>query len=283
MDRRIAATLTLLTLLVLSLRYGPLNLLQFVCFMAGHSLLSLRLALSRDLVDTSWHGQAEFIMRELKRHPLSSQVARLVVDIGAHDGVWQSNSHVFLQAGWRGLLIEPHERTYSSLQRNVGRRFPNVRLVRAAVTASLHASPGRVVTRGWLDGTENRVDNATDCDGPACVTMLPLPLLLAREGVPRRFAFLSLDVEWGPAGTARALRAMLAHGYRPEILCVENAELFARPFVLEPAGYRKLLRVRYDTIFRLNSSLGSSRERAQDRLPRRIVRPQRAKALALHE
>ena len=113
------------------------------------------------------------------------------------------------------------------------------------------------VARGWLDGTENRVANVTACAGAACVKLLPLPRLLAQERVPRRFGFLALDVEWGPAGTARALHAMLAHGYRPELLCVENAEQFARPLVLEPAGYRKLLRARYDTVFRWNASLRS--------------------------
>ena len=82
--------------------------------------------------------------------------------------------------------------------------------------------------------------------------MLPLPELLASESVPLRFALLSLDVEWGPKGTALAVRQMLDAGYRPEFLIIENAQA-ARP-LLRGAGYEWQLNARYDDVFRLSDA-----------------------------
>ena len=73
-----------------------------------------------------------------------------------------------------------------------------------------------------------------------------------RAGVPRRFALLSLDVEWGPGGVARALGGLLASGYLPEFLIVENAQ--SARSSLARAGYEHLLSVRYDDVFRLRAT-----------------------------
>ena len=244
---------------------------EYVWFLLGSTLLQARLALSSGPVDTSWDGQADFVWKELQRQPLAIGTPQLVVDIGAHDGVWQSNSNLMLQHGWRAVLVEPHPSTYRQLLRNVGGKFGRrARLVRAAIGINgTEVSPGggRATTRGWLDGTENRVVHA-NCtptrivggwsraahrryDGAdACVPILPLPELLARLRVPRIFGLLSLDVEWSDVAVSHALRKLLRGGYRPEMLIVENSDK-ARPWLKQAYGYEHMLTARYDAVFRL--------------------------------
>lgn len=256
---------------VACVQFSPLFVLQYILFVMAHAQEQLRLALSTTPVDTSWDGQASFVWKQIEKRPLASGVVELVVDIGAHDGIWQSNSHLFLQHGWRGLLVEPHPKTFQRLRRNIGARFASsATLVRAAAGLEKYSGAGRLITRGWLDGTENRVESvsgacsnaemdivlaSTAYDGGSeaeCVPILPMPKLLRRAGVPRRFALLSLDVEWGPGGVARALGGLLASGYLPEFLIVENAQ--SARSSLARAGYEHLLSVRYDDVFRLRAT-----------------------------
>ena len=257
------------TLLVLGASWHVWYVLaQYIWYVFGSALLQARLALSSSPVDTSWDGQAGFVWSELKRQPLATGTAELVVDIGAHDGVWQSNSFLMLQHGWRAVLVEPHPSTYRQLLRNVGRKFGGrAKLVRAAVGLNgteVGPGGGHAVTRGWLDGTENRVlhSNCTPTiivaraahrryDGAdACVPIHSLPDLLARLHVPRRFGVLSLDIEWSGAAVAHALRQMLRRGYRPEVLIVENGAE-ARPWLEASYGYKHRLTARYDDVYRL--------------------------------
>ena len=87
------------------------------------------------LVDTSWDGQSSYVFQALlnrwpnyltydetsTKHfgtsPNDIHPAPFVVDIGAHDGIWLSNSHSFLQAGFSGLLAEPNPGTFAELHR----------------------------------------------------------------------------------------------------------------------------------------------------------------------
>ena len=40
------------------------------------------------------------------------------VDVGAHDGVTDSNTLYFYRRGWRGVCVEPHKRYYQDLLRS---------------------------------------------------------------------------------------------------------------------------------------------------------------------
>ena len=267
-------------------RHGPLAAVQYAHFVCESALVRLRLGLATwhgGLVDTSWDGQASFVLREIVIRPLPADVASppVVVDVGAHDGLWQSNSHPLLQSGWSAILFEPHAPTYDALVANLAPSFPTTaRFVQAAAGLQSESSVGRLVERGWLDGTENRVEADSTCEDAAedpaassdsmeastqlearraieerrrgCVRMLPLPELLASEAIPLRFALLSLDVEWGPKGTALAVRQMLDAGYRPEFLIIENAQ--ATRQLLRGAGYEWQLNARYDDVFRLSEA-----------------------------
>src|SRR5436190_21566004 len=62
--------------------------------------------------DTTHNGEFS-AMRRL----LSSDAPKVVVDVGANDGFYGSNSFPFVSRGWRSILIEPHPRAFERLQK----------------------------------------------------------------------------------------------------------------------------------------------------------------------
>ena len=271
----VAHAVALLVFMIV-LSYGPRRIAQFAQYVTYRCFWSARLALSSKPIDTSWDAQSSFIQHRISQKPLDADVSELVLDLGAHDGIWQSNSHLFLQLGWKAILVEPHPKTFQQLQRNSERFRGLAQLVRAAVARPQEdgqepeieqARNGRVVDSGWIDGTENRVEDirgaaTADCSSdPKCVPMMPLVLLLKRLSVPRRFALLSLDVEWEAGTVAAALGTMFRSGYRPEFLIVENAQR-AR-VMLRRFGYAHLLTVRDDEVYRLSQDTRPQKTRPQ--------------------
>jgi len=55
--------------------------------------------------DTTWHGEFSALRPLLQGLP---EEQRVVVDVGANDGFYSSNSYPFVKRGWRAILVEPH-------------------------------------------------------------------------------------------------------------------------------------------------------------------------------
>jgi hypothetical protein len=55
------------------------------------------------LIDYSQHGQA-LILQQL----ITADTPRVLVDIGAHDGITGSNSRALIEQGWHAVLVEPY-------------------------------------------------------------------------------------------------------------------------------------------------------------------------------
>src|SRR5260370_33574766 len=55
--------------------------------------------------DSTWHGQFD-AMRPLLLE--AAGVEPVVVDVGANDGFFSSNSYPFIRRGWRAGLIQPN-------------------------------------------------------------------------------------------------------------------------------------------------------------------------------
>lgn len=58
-------------------------------------------------MDVSHSGEALYIYKRLLQRPLPSNIATIIVDIGANDGILSSNSYNFIQMGWDAVLVEP--------------------------------------------------------------------------------------------------------------------------------------------------------------------------------
>lgn len=71
-------------------------------------------------IDVSHSGEFLYIYRHIlarRKFPY----ARLVIDIGANDGLLSSNSFNFIQMGWSGLLVEPQASQAEMSAKNVVR------------------------------------------------------------------------------------------------------------------------------------------------------------------
>ena len=257
---------------------------------------------SNVLVDTSWDGQSSYVFyalqarwphliepNEAKATPSSfskhnDTPALLVVDIGAHDGIWLSNSHYFIQAGFGGLLVEPNPETFSELRRtwkkalvinsssthawetmthknglenisegqNITKNnysMSNQPIFNsiALVEAAIgfERSKGDIIERGWMDKTETAVRESVNGN----VSIVTLPELLRNLNVPKQFAVLSMDVEWKAMNYVKALSSTIQAGWRPEFVILElSGNIHARQLI-EGVGFKYLKTFRYDDIF----------------------------------
>lgn len=100
-------------------------------------------------VDYSQSGQA-VILDEL----ITPDTPRIVVDIGAHDGIEGSNSRALLEQGWRGVLVEPMPAIFPRLRENSA-QFSNVSVIMAACAEK----SGRATMRIGTDGDEGQMSS----------------------------------------------------------------------------------------------------------------------------
>jgi FkbM family methyltransferase len=77
-------------------------------------------------VDYSQFGQALIVQRLI-----TDDTPRVLVDIGASDGIQDSNSRALIEQGWRAVLVEPMAETFAKLRRNC-EDYPQTTLVKAA-------------------------------------------------------------------------------------------------------------------------------------------------------
>ncbi|GAB1602692.1 uncharacterized protein LOC115213411 [Argonauta hians] len=90
-------------------------------------------------IDMSDAGEFSFIYRRIQSS--QSNITRLIIDIGANDGLISSNSFNFIQLGWSAILVEPvpsqMELAVKNTNRFLGndRQHQNITYVEAAIGA----------------------------------------------------------------------------------------------------------------------------------------------------
>lgn len=57
-------------------------------------------------LDVSDKGEALYVYKKIMRKPLFPY-KKLIVDIGANDGLLSSNSRLFIRCGWDAILVDP--------------------------------------------------------------------------------------------------------------------------------------------------------------------------------
>ena len=287
---------------------------QYAAFQAVSRANSWRIALRGD-VDTSWDGQSRLILDEWMRlstaaMPSATQrgassaiavggnqvagpdgatpsaVAPYIVDVGAHDGLWLSNSNLFLQHGWGGLLIEPNPAMAPQLKGNVAAARARVCQQRddcgvvtvANVGIGPESTRAWLAFRGWWDATESATAAAgssehamcttaspdgqvTETTGSgACVDLVPLKTLLVMHHVPRCFGVLSVDTETSSQAVVAEVVTVVGAGFTPAYLILENAHDTEARVALAAIGYEFVAQLRYDGIYRATrATLASSK------------------------
>ena len=169
------------------------------------------------LVDYSQEGQA-LILQQL----ITPDVPRIVVDIGAHDGLISSNSRGLLLQGWHGLLVEPVPAVFQKLVENCS-EFRNVECVSVACSDSDGSAEiflGRDRADGQLASISREPEVVANLgDRSFQVATQSLPTLLSTHDIPHDFGVLLIDTE---GLDLTVLRGLKGARWRPRIIVTEE-------------------------------------------------------------
>ncbi len=169
--------------------------------------------------ETSQAGEVE-VLRRL----LPANAPKLVVDIGAHDGRFLSNSYPFIAQGWTGILIEPLPSVFERLQAN-HLRHPTAICLNVACGATSSFAPLFIGSDGDLgqnstlstDDTQWMRDHRTDHS--IDVRVEPISLLLDEQGLSGDIGLLLVDCE---GMDLEALQGLDPTRHRPWIVVTEQ-------------------------------------------------------------
>jgi FkbM family methyltransferase len=199
--------------------------------------------------DTTWQGQFRVLRPLLLGRP---GIERFVVDVGANDGFYNSNSYPLIVRGWRALLVEPHPTVFLKAQ-HLHRRRPAVTLMNVACSDS-NCEMNLTLFRHDDDGSHSRLETARSggsatmhAIGSVPVSVVRLDALLASGSVPERFGFLSIDAE---GHDLEVLRGTNLLRYRPAVIMTENTRRDPLKFaLLREHGYQLHALLQYDSIW----------------------------------
>jgi FkbM family methyltransferase len=180
-------------------------------------------------------------------------VERTVVDVGANDGFYSSNSYPFISRGWHALLIEPHPVSFRKARR-LHRKRSRVTIVNAA--CSDHAGDLDLQTYAnddgdscsVLSGCPGMLGDAARAPGESIpVKVHRLETLLEEFHVPLEFGLLTIDTE---GHDLRVLRGTNLARYRPRVIITENnPDDEEKAACLHDQGYRLHAALPYDTVW----------------------------------
>lgn len=204
--------------------------------------------------DTTWQGQFAALRPLLLGRP---GIQPFVVDVGANDGFFASNSYPFIARGWGALLVEPHpDAFHEARRRHRGRR--GVTLVQGACSTvagqlplligqndqgGSHSHLGDDPKSGHEEGAEART--------VVLVAVHRLESLLEAHGVPCEFGLLSIDTEGHDLQVIQG--ANLAR-FRPQVIITEtNDDESIKSEYLRSHGYELHARLECDTIWKVSS------------------------------
>lgn len=94
-------------------------------------------------LDVSSAGEALYLIRRIKQRGVnfSKGYRRLIVDIGANDGLMSSNSFNLIQLGWDAILVEPQLSLLHQAKENIERWVIPVSILNLINSASTCGKP----------------------------------------------------------------------------------------------------------------------------------------------
>src|SRR5579884_352293 len=170
-----------------------------------------------DMVDYSQYGQA-LLLDQL----ITGETPRILVDIGANDGVCGSNSRKLLEEGWQGLLVEPLPAVFAELERNSS-NLPHVTLAQCACSGKNGKASLRIGKDGELGQMSSLSNDPVIAENLAetitQVQTVTLGDLLAAHQIPEDFGVLLVDTEgWD----LEVLKGLEHTKHRPRIILTED-------------------------------------------------------------
>lgn len=166
--------------------------------------------------DTTFRGEFRAILRHLREDS-----PKVVVDVGANNGFYASNSFPFVARGWRAVLIEPDPRAFALLQRRFQGR-PAVTCLPIACGGkedSLSLRLGAFTTHSTLHAERREECHGAQTGETVQVRVRTLAAVLAELGLPRRYGVLSIDTE---GFDHDVLQGADLDAWRPDVIFTEN-------------------------------------------------------------
>ncbi|XP_052782403.1 uncharacterized protein LOC128218754 isoform X1 [Mya arenaria] len=177
--------------------------------------------ISRLGFDVSSAGEFLFIFQQMQRQK-SEPWKKLVVDIGANDGLMSSNSFNFIQVGWSAILVEPQRDQLDLAKKNHNgltnrQQDQSVQYVHAVISdhdgqEKLHVSADLVAMESRIVSEEEQDSNYVE------VPSYSVKTFVSKYKVPKHFGVLSIDVE---GMEDKIIRQWVEHGFRPMYIILE--------------------------------------------------------------
>jgi FkbM family methyltransferase len=174
----------------------------------------------RELVwnDTTQYGEFQSLWR------LTGKAHRgTVVEVGANDGIFCSNSYPFIKRGWKGVLIEPNPLVYSTLQglyeNNDSVKSFNVACASSEGFLPLYMGKDGQTSYATLSSEDSWWYNATRSDNTVVVQVARLERVLDEASCPADFDILTVDTE---GFDYEVLRGLNLTRYKPKVIMTED-------------------------------------------------------------
>lgn len=169
------------------------------------------------MLDYSQYGQA-LVLQQL----VTKDTPRILVDIGAHDGICGSNSRALLEQGWQGLLVEPMPLVFAQLQANSQTlrtvKFANVACGDREGTAQIRVGKDGALGQTSSFSQETGIREYLS-DDYLEVRTTTLARLLRDHELPEEFGVLLIDAEGWDLTILQGLP--VAHA-KPRIIVTED-------------------------------------------------------------
>lgn len=211
---------------------GRMNLRQFVKYWLWR--------------DTTHRGEFAAL-----RRLMTPDFPRVVVDVGANNGFYGSNSFPFVARGWRAILVEPHPKVFAKLQK-LHHAKPNVTCLNLACAEKsgffpLHiGDDGEAPSTSTLSGDPELLKTRTK--GTIVVRVERLADVLATQQIPQDFGLLTVDAE---GMDLEVLQGLDFSRWRPRLIITEDYEPKEAKKLewLTSQGYRLVMPIAGNTIW----------------------------------
>ena len=183
----------------------------------------------------------------------------LVVEVGANDGLFCSNSYPFISRKWNAILIEPNPDVFAALQSRYlhNPRVQYYNLACGSQPAQLPLFLGRAGQTGYSTLCTENTDwySATRSDNHVFVSVEPLTSILQTAKCPTHFDILSVDTE---GHDYFVLQGLDFKSFLPKIIITEDEKppftnQAKKHLLLHSAGYRLLCHFQSNAIWILKS------------------------------
>ncbi len=203
--------------------------------------------------DSTWQGQFSALAPLL----LSIKgMERTVVDIGANDGFFSSNSYPFIARGWKAILVEPHPQAFAKAK-HLHRKRSKVTLLNAG--CSDQEGDLELNTYADDDGGSHSFLGENGCRGEDSARILGhshqvkvhrLDSLMKQFQIAPDFGLLTIDTE---GHDFKVLRGIDLSQHGPRVIITEKNPDDGEKFsYLQANGYSLNRVLEYDTIWTRN-------------------------------